>query len=129
MEGVTALERRPFKFKNPVLSFFCPLCRSKRALPRDYRLFPRHYFQMILLTLMTLWVTHPLMEFRGLFSFFVYWPLFELGRRVLYRKDIPCPYCGFDAVWYRRDVKVARKVVRKFWQKTPTESPTQDGAQ
>ena len=30
-------------------------------------------------------------------------------------KQISCPHCGFDATWYKRDVKVARQLVKDFW--------------
>lgn len=43
------------------------------------------------------------------------WMSFELINKMLYRKDIPCPYCGFDATWYRRDVKIAHKKVQEYW--------------
>lgn len=32
-----------------------------------------------------------------------------------YRKEIPCPHCGFDASWYKKDVKVARRLVAAYW--------------
>ena len=34
-----------------------------------------------------------------------------------YRKEIPCPHCGFDASWYKKDVKIARRLVKEFWDK------------
>ena len=110
------LETRPFRFKNPLLNFYCPLCRSERALTSTYRLDPRHYLQIILLTLVTLPLLFPLMAWRGLLIFFLYWPVYEFARRAVYRHQVPCPYCGFDAIWYKRDVKVAREGVRRFWQ-------------
>ena len=33
------------------------------------------------------------------------------------KSEIPCPYCGFDASWYKKDVKIARKKVQEFWKK------------
>lgn len=55
------------------------------------------------------------MSLRGVFSFFVYLAAFEWVRRANYRKEIPCPHCGFDASWYKKDVKVARKLVANYW--------------
>lgn len=43
------------------------------------------------------------------------WIAFEVVNKILYRKGIPCPYCGFDATWYRRDVKIAHQKVRDYW--------------
>ncbi len=111
-----ALEARPFKFKSPLFEFFCPLCRSERALTQTYKLFFRHYIQLGLLTLVTFLLLYPLLQWRGLFVFFIYWPLFELGRRVMYRNEITCPYCGFDAVLYKKNVKMAQEGVKNFWQ-------------
>jgi hypothetical protein len=55
------------------------------------------------------------MSFRGVFSFFVFLGVFEWVRRANYRKEIPCPHCGFDASWYKKDVKVARRLVATYW--------------
>ena len=40
----------------------------------------------------------------------------EVYKRLNFRKEIPCPHCGFDASWYKRDVKVARKLVERHWE-------------
>jgi hypothetical protein len=79
---------------------------------------------------MTTAICYPIMSFRGVFSFFVFLAGFELVRRVNYRKDIPCPHCGFDASWYKKDVKVARRLVADYWaeknskaEATPTAVP------
>tara|TARA_Y100000590_G_scaffold457597_1_gene610579 strand:+ start:3571 stop:3861 length:291 start_codon:yes stop_codon:yes gene_type:complete len=58
---------------------------------------------------------YPVMSFRGIFSFFVFLGVFEWVRRANYRKELPCPHCGFDASWYKKDVKVARKLVADHW--------------
>ena len=53
------------------------------------------------------------------FSFylgFVIWIGAEAVVRLRFKKEIPCPHCGFDATWYKRDVKVAKKLVSQFWQ-------------
>jgi ribosomal protein L37E len=57
-----------------------------------------------------------------MFSFFLYWACFEAGRRIFFSREIPCPHCGFDASWYKRDVKVARRKVDEFWQKGEADS-------
>ena len=56
------------------------------------------------------------MKAKVVFLFFPVWLAFELGNKLLYRKELPCPYCGFDPSWYRRDVTVAKKMVQNFWQ-------------
>ena len=117
-----ALELRPFRFKAPKVKFLCPLCRSERALSHDFRLRPKHYLQAALTTLATLPLLYPLMSLDGLFVFFLYLPLFEFIRRAKYREEIPCPYCGFDAVWYKKDVNMAKELVRRFWEPRPKKS-------
>lgn len=55
------------------------------------------------------------MQEKVVFIFFLILAAFEMINKHLYRKEIPCPYCGFDATWYRRDVKVARQKVENFF--------------
>jgi len=73
-----------------------------------------NYFQIIIITVAITASTYNLIQWRGLSSFFIVWIAFEATRKMLYRKDLPCSYCGFDPTWYRRDVRVARKKVEEF---------------
>jgi hypothetical protein len=116
------LEIRTYKYKNPKVTFFCPLCRTKRAFVNTHRLTIANYVQISLITLIFVAATYPLMELRGFPSFFVFWGAFELGRRVIFRKDIPCPHCGFDASWYKKNVPIAKRLVDEFWQKKSSDS-------
>lgn len=109
------LEKRTYKVKNPVTRFFCPLCRTERAFTIGPRLGAKNYLQISMVTLVTTALFFPLWEWGGVFSFFVYFAAFEFARRSLFRKQVPCPHCGFDASWYKRDVKVARTKVKDFW--------------
>jgi hypothetical protein len=45
------------------------------------------------------------------------WGAMEFSLRLLFKKEIPCPHCGFDATWYKKDMKVARQKVKEFWDK------------
>jgi predicted RNA-binding Zn-ribbon protein involved in translation (DUF1610 family) len=108
-------DARPYRYKNPVKTFLCPLCGVERAFNMSHRLTPKHYFQMIIVTAFTTLLLFPFMQWEGLFSFFAIWASFELGIRMAFRKEIPCPHCGFDASWYKKDIKVARKLVENFW--------------
>lgn len=71
--------------------------------------------QISFLTGLTTAFLYPVMSYRGSFSFFLIWAGFEWIRRATYRKEIPCPHCGFDASWYKKDVKVARRLVEEHW--------------
>lgn len=69
----------------------------------------------------------PIMGTTGFSVFFLIWGLFELVIRSDFKKQIPCPHCGFDASDYKRDVKVAREKVKQFWdQKNPPKLSTSD---
>jgi len=118
------LETRPYRYKKPATEFFCPLCRSPRAFASKPRLTKRHYLQMTIITVVIAAMLYPFMKYEGLFCIFIVWAAFEAGVRTNFRKEIPCPYCGFDASWYKRDVKVARRLVKEFWEikNTPTET-------
>jgi hypothetical protein len=52
---------------------------------------------------------------------------FEGIRRMLFSRQVPCPHCGFDASWYKRDVKVARRLVGEFWGDKQSEKDKESG--
>lgn len=109
------LEYRTYKHKNPKMEFFCPLCGTKRAFHSTPRLSVKNYFQLTLSSVLAGAALYPLMGIRSYFVFFIFWALFEAGVRMNFRKEIPCPHCGFDASWYKKDVKIARRIVQQFW--------------
>ena len=96
---------RFYKVKNPRKHFLCALCRAPRQMKYSKNLNWKNYLQ---LTILTAFISTLLYPFMG--------PIVEMTNKLLYRKEIPCPYCGFDATWYRRDVKVAKRKVESFWQ-------------
>ena len=130
------LEKRSYKYKKVAMEFFCPLCRSKRAIITGHRLTILNYCQIILLTGLSTAAFWTWAGFNGLFTFFPILMAFEAIRRMLFSRDIPCPHCGFDASWYKRDVNVARKIVEDFWKNNGdielpdiSKLPTQDQEQ
>lgn len=110
------LEKRVYRYKNPSKNFFCPLCRTERAVTISPRLTHKNYAQIFLTSIVFSALLYPLMEVRSFFVFFVVWAIFELAVRSDFKKQVPCPHCGFDATWYKKDVKVARKLVKDFWE-------------
>ena len=106
---------RIYKPKKHVMRFFCPLCRSERGMRLASRSTLKNYIQMILTTACIVLALYPFMGMRSVYSFFVVWGFFELALRFFSRRGIPCPYCGFDASWYKKDVKMARILVEQFW--------------
>lgn len=108
--------KRFYKVKNAKAHFLCPLCRSPRDMFYHKNLNEKQYIQILVITGSLIYFLFPFMGLKALSMIFIVWPAFELVNKMLYRKEIPCPYCGFDAMWYKRDVKVARKKVEEFWQ-------------
>ena len=109
------LEQRTFRYKNPHMEFFCPLCATKRAVTTSPHLNLKNFLQVSLITMALTAVFFPLMQWKGAFSFFLVWAFFEAALRLNFRKEVPCPHCGFDASWYKKDVNVARRKVDEFW--------------
>jgi len=109
------LETRLYKFKNPAMKFFCPLCRTERAFTIKPHLNAKQHIQIAIISFCLMGLTYSFMGWRSIFWFFLVWSFFELAVRILFKKEIPCPHCGFDAAWYKRDVTVARAKVKQFW--------------
>ncbi len=109
------LENRVYKFKNKANTFFCPLCRTERGISVSPRLTKKNYLQILLTSIVLGSMLFPFTGVKCFFIFFVIWGVFELAVRSDYKKQVACPHCGFDATWYKRDVKVARQLVKDFW--------------
>jgi hypothetical protein len=116
------LETRVYKYKNKNQVFFCPLCRTERGISISPRLTNKNYLQILLTSVVFGSGLFPFIGVKCFFIFFVVWAVFELAVRTDYKKQVPCPHCGFDATWYKRDVKVARQVVKDFWAQKQTVS-------
>jgi hypothetical protein len=72
-------------------------------------------FQILLISSIAMLIGYPFWGVKVAVVIPIIWGLFEAAHKLLFRKEIPCPYCGFDATWYKRDVKLARKAVKEFW--------------
>lgn len=110
------LEHRPYRMKRPAMRFFCPLCRSERSISTRPRLSGWNYVQIVIASVFFFMALFPFMEWNSFYLGFVIWIGAEAAVRLRFKKEIPCPHCGFDATWYKRDVKVAKKLVSQFWQ-------------
>ena len=116
MNKVSPLQTgRFYKVKNPRKHFLCALCSAPRSMKYSKHLSAKNYLQIIILSAFISWVGFPLMGVKSFLLLFPVWMLIEIANKILYRKEVACPYCGFDATWYRRDVKVANKIVKEFW--------------
>ncbi len=101
---------------------FCALCRSPRKLRYSRYLSGRHYFQILVLTVVFVACSYPWLDWKGVGALPIIWALFESVHKSLYRRDLKCPYCGFDPKWYKKDIKLARQKVEEFLKQNP-ESP------
>ena len=117
------LENRVYRYRNPAMNFFCPLCGTERQFLGSPRLSAFNYMQLILISGIIIALAFPVTGFRSFPVFFILWAVFELVVRVRFKQEIPCPHCGFDATWYHRDVRVARKIVEDFWRNKKSAVP------
>ncbi len=101
---------------------FCALCRTPRKLRYTRSIQSRHYFQILVLTLVATASLSPWFAWKGVLSLPIIWIIFDSSYKSLYRKDLKCPFCGFDPAWYKKDVKFTRQKVEEFLKANP-ESP------
>lgn len=98
---------------------FCALCRTPRKLRYERKMKLRHVGQILVLTLVLAACSYPWLDWKGAMALPIVWATFEYVRQSLYRKDLICPYCGFDPAWYKKDVKIARQKVEEFLKQNP----------
>lgn len=67
---------------------------------------------------------YPVVGVEAFVVYFAVWGSFELAIRSDYKKQVACGHCGFDATWYKRDVKVARQKVAEFWAQKNAANPS-----
>ncbi len=108
--------------KSDKKEFFCACCRMPRVSRYARRLHSGHFIQILVLAIAVGSSLYPWLEWKGFMSLPIIWALYESIHKSLYRKDIKCPFCGFDPTWYKKDVRVARKQVEDFLKQNP-ESP------
>lgn len=108
-------DSRFFKVKNPSKNFLCALCSSPRQMKYKRNLSFKNYLQLTVLGGSLTYFLFPIFGAKTLFLTFIVWMVVEVANKILYRNELPCPYCGFDATWYRRDVKIAKQKVENFW--------------
>ncbi len=115
---------RVYKYKNKDRNFYCPLCRTERNVSVSPSLTKKNILQITLTTIVLGAMLYPFFGVESFVIFFAIWGAFELAVRSDYKKQIPCQHCGFDATWYKRDVKVARQKVAEFWAQKQTVNPS-----
>ena len=109
------MKTRNYRFKKPLKTFLCALCGSSRELRFKSSLSIKNYFQIITGCTALALVLSPWFAWKGICLFPLIWLSTELVMKSMYRKELKCPDCGFDPVWYCKDVKVAKQKVENFW--------------
>jgi hypothetical protein len=118
------LENRVYKYKNKKRNFFCPLCRTERNVDASPRMTTKNHIQIVLTSVVLGSLLYPVIGVESFVVFFLVLGLFELAIRSDFKKQVPCPHCGFDATWYKKDVKVARQKVADFWAQKQMANPS-----
>ncbi len=113
--------------KSHVRDCFCALCRTPRKLRYTRSIQSRHYLQILVLALVATAGFSPWFAWKGIFSLPIIWIIFDSSYKSLYRKDLKCPYCGFDPAWYKKDVKFTRQKVEEFLKANPDSPVAQRG--
>jgi len=116
MSKLFKIDDRLFRTKKATLDFYCALCGVQRSMAYRARLSKKNCLQILIISFVVSCFLFPLMSYRSGFSVFFIWAIFETVTRTMFKKNIPCPHCGFDATLYKKDVREAKKAVEIFWQ-------------
>ena len=110
-----SVDHRVYKKKGSRLDFLCPLCGVSRSITKNFKLTKMNYVQIGVLASTLMAISYPLFGGAGLIYFPIVFCGFEFGKRLDYKREIPCESCGFDALWYKKDVPTAKRLVHEFW--------------
>ena len=97
---------RKFKFK-----YHCPLCRSLNQVRYDGKMSARQVLGILSFSLVILYAFLSRLEAGAIVLCFLAWALVEIFNRLMYRSEIPCKGCGFDPIWYKKDIRKAREIL------------------
>lgn len=108
-------------WKNPATNkwtYFCPLCKSERALPHGPNpSTPRAFAQVGITTAFFILVTFHWFGWKGAVAFVPFWLIYETLFRTRVRAKLHCDQCGFDPFLAIQDVKRAKAEVETHWRK------------
>ena len=119
-----SVDPRVFKKKGSRLDFLCPLCGVSRSITKNFKITRANYIQISVLSFTLFLISYSWLGGAGLIYFPVVFCGFEFWKRVDYKRDIPCESCGFDAIWYKKDVPKAKQLVHEFWSQKKSDMST-----
>ncbi len=111
---MNAYRMHALKQKKDSKECYCALCRSPRVLRYGRHLSKFQYFQIALISAVVMIAGFPFFDFKMVGAPVLVWIIFESVHKSYYRRDLACPFCGFDPTWYKKDVKLARRKVEEF---------------
>lgn len=114
-EGNVKRDRRIYKLKKPLEAFLCALCGIERQLKVRRTLSRFNYLQIFVTGICLSSFLAVFIGWKSLVVIPIVFVVCEFAHQYLYRKELPCPHCGFDAASYVKDVRVARTKVENFW--------------
>ena len=77
----------------------------------------RHFFQIILTSLVFTLICWNWLGWKGVFSFFPFWAVFEVAYRWRVRVLLQCRQCGFDPYLFLIDEEWAKREIETHWKK------------
>lgn len=119
---MNAYRMHALKQKKNSKECYCALCRSPRVLRYQKNLSKAQFFQIFLISLVAGSASFSWLGFKVVGIPVIVWTAFEMIQKSYYRRDLVCPFCGFDPTWYKKDIKLARRKVEEFMESHP-ESP------
>ena len=99
------------------LHFFCPLCKYHQSTSTIEKVQLKHHVSIFLATIACTLLMFPIFGFNGLLLYLVFWSGFDFFYRLRKRQALICQSCGFDPFLYKHDMHLARKALRKHWEK------------
>jgi hypothetical protein len=91
---------------------YCALCGIKRVFKGERKLTNKMYAQIISIGGFLSLILYPIFEWKSLISLVIVAITYEFVNMSIYRKEVKCPHCGFDPVWYRKNWRLAKTMVQ-----------------
>jgi hypothetical protein len=91
---------------------FCALCGIKRQFLGHRSLTKKMWFEVLSIGSLLSVLLFPLLEFKGLISLGLVAMIYDFANMSVYRKEVRCPHCGFDPIWYRKNWRLAKTMIQ-----------------
>ena len=92
---------------------FCALCGIKREFAGHRFLTKKMWARVLAIGSFLSLLTYPLLGWNCLLSLVMVAIMYEFTNMSIYRKEVKCPHCGFDPIWYRKNWRLAKTMIQK----------------